>query len=64
MIVRLARLRERSHMRRDSNMCGLGAKRPCARLKNGSRVSVSRTFVARAFPVKSDSVAHIKRIHV
>ena len=31
-------LTERSRMRRDSNMCGLGAKRACARLKNGSRV--------------------------
>ena len=38
MIVRLARLRERSRMRRDSNMGGLGAKRVCARFKNGLRV--------------------------
>ena len=28
------------------------------------RVSVARTFVARASPVKCDSVAHIKRLHV
>ena len=28
------------------------------------RVSVARTFVARASPVKSDSVAHNKRLHV
>ena len=27
-------------------------------------VSVARTFVARASPVKCDSVAHIKRLHV
>ena len=32
--------------------------------KRFSRVSVARTFVARASPVKSDSVAHIKRLHV
>ena len=38
MIVRLARLRERSRMRRDSNMGGLGAKQACERFKNGSRV--------------------------
>ena len=38
MIVRLARLRERSRMRRDSNTGGLGAKRACAQFKNGSRV--------------------------
>ena len=67
--MRLAHLRERSCMRRDSNMGGLGAKQACAQFKNGSRVflacvSVARMFVARALPVKCDSVAHIKRLHV
>ena len=38
VIVRLAHLRERSRMRRDSNTGGLGAKRACTRFKNGSRV--------------------------
>ena len=42
MIVRLARLRERSRMRRDSNTGSLGAKRACARFKNGSLVFRSR----------------------
>ena len=43
----------------------LGAKRACARFKKRfARVSVARTFVARASPVKCDSVAHIKRLHV
>ena len=32
--------------------------------KRFSRVSVTRTFVAHASPVKCDSVAHIKRLHV
>ena len=36
--MRLARLWERSHMRRDSNTGGLGAKWSCTRFKNGSRV--------------------------
>ena len=36
--MRLARLRERSHTRRDSNMGGLGAEQACMRFKNGSRV--------------------------
>ena len=35
--MRLARLRERSRMRRDSNMGGLGAKQACARFENGLR---------------------------
>ena len=63
MIVRLAHLRERSRMRRDSNTGGLGAKRACAQFKM-VRVLVARTFVARASPVKCDSVAHIKHLHV
>ena len=63
--MRLARLRERSRMRRDSNTGGLGAKRACARFKKRFvGVSVARTFVARDSPVKCDSVAHIKRLHV
>ena len=36
--MRLARLRERSRMHRDSNTGGLGAKWACARFKNGSHV--------------------------
>ena len=32
--------------------------------KRFARVSVARTFVARASPVKRDSVAHIKRLHM
>ena len=32
--------------------------------KRFAHVSVARTFVARASPVKCDSVAHIKRLHV
>ena len=32
--------------------------------KRIARVSVARTFVACALPVKCDSVAHIKRLHV
>ena len=36
--MRLARLRERSHTRRNSNMGGLGAKWACMRFKNGSRM--------------------------
>ena len=36
--MRLARLRERSRMRPDSITGGLGAKRACARFKNGSRM--------------------------
>ena len=32
--------------------------------KRFARVSVARTFVARASSVKCDSVAHIKRLHV
>ena len=36
--MRLARLRERLHMRHDSNTGSLGAKQACARFKNGSRV--------------------------
>ena len=32
--------------------------------KRFARVSVARTFVVRASPVKCDSVAHIKRLHV
>ena len=36
--MRLARLRERSRMRRDSNTGGLAAKRACAQFKNGSHV--------------------------
>ena len=36
--MRLARLRERSCMRHDSNTGSLGAKRACARFKNGSPV--------------------------
>ena len=32
--------------------------------KRFARVSVARMFVARASPVKCDSVAHIKRLHV
>ena len=32
--------------------------------KRFARVSVARSFVARASPVKCDSVAHIKRLHV
>ena len=36
--MRLARLRERSRMRRDSNTGSLGAKQACAWFKNGSRV--------------------------
>ena len=38
MIVRLARLRERSRMHRDSNTGSLGAKQACVWFKNGSRV--------------------------
>ena len=38
LIVRLARLRERSRMRRNSNKGGLGAKQACAQFKNGSHV--------------------------
>ena len=38
VIMRLARSQEHSRMRRDSNTGGLGAKRACARFKNGSRV--------------------------
>ena len=34
----MARLWERSRMRHDSNMGSLGAKRACARFKNGSHV--------------------------
>ena len=65
MIVRLTRLRERSRMRRDSNTGSLGAKRALRAVqKRFARVSVARTFVARASPVKCDSVAHIKRLHV
>ena len=58
MIMRLARLRERS------NTGGLGAKQACAVQKQFARVSVIRMFVTRASPVKCDSVAHIKRLHV
>ena len=36
--MRLARLRERSRMRRDSNTGGLAAKWACVQFKNGSRV--------------------------
>ena len=36
--MRLARLRERSRTRHDSNMGSLCAKRACVRFKNGSRV--------------------------
>ena len=32
--------------------------------KRFARVSVARTFVVHALPVKCDSVAHIKRLHV
>ena len=38
MIVRLARLQERSRMCHDSNTGSLGAKRACAQFKNGSRM--------------------------
>ena len=38
VIVRLARLQERSRMRHDSNMGSLGTKRACTRFKNGSRM--------------------------
>ena len=36
MIVRLAHLWEHSHVRRDSNTGGLGAKWACVQFKNGS----------------------------
>ena len=36
--MRLARLRERSRMCRDSNTGGLGTKWACARFKNGLRM--------------------------
>ena len=32
--------------------------------KRFAHVSIARTFVTRASPVKCDSVAHIKRLHV
>ena len=32
--------------------------------KRFARVSVTRTFVVRALPVKCDSVTHIKLLHV
>ena len=32
--------------------------------KRFARVSVAHMFVARAYPVKCDSVAHIKRLHM
>ena len=64
MIMRLARLRERSCMRRDSNTGSLGAKWACAVQKRFAHVSVIRMFVAHASPVKCDSVAHIKCLHV
>ena len=51
-------------MHRDSNTDGLGAKRACVAQKWFARVSVARTFVARASPIKFDSVTHIKRLHV
>ena len=64
MFVRLARLQERSQMRRDSNTGCLAAKRACARLKKRFvHVSVERMFIARASPVKCDSVTCIKRLH-
>ena len=36
----------------------------CVVRKRFVRVSVAHTFVTRASPVKCDSVAHIKRLHV
>ena len=49
--MRLAHLRERSYMRRDSNTGGLGAKWACARFKNGLRVFRSH--------VRSSHVLHL-----
>ena len=46
MIVRLARLRERSRMRRDSNTGSLGAKRACARFENSLRVFRSHVHLS------------------
>ena len=47
VIVRLARLQGRLRTRQDSNMDGLGAKRACARFKNGSRVFRSHVRSSR-----------------
>ena len=63
--MRLVRLQERSRMRRDSNTGGFRRQTGLRAVqKQFARVSVARTFVARASPVKCDSVAHIKRLHV
>ena len=65
MIVRLVRLQERSRMHRDSNMGSLGAKWACMWFKKWfTHVLIVHMFVVRASPVKCDSVAHIKRLHV
>ena len=58
------RLRERLRMHRDSNTGGVGAKWACAVQKRFVCVSVARMFVTHTLPVKCDSVAHIKRLHV
>ena len=65
VIVRLARLRELSRMRRDSNKGSLRRQTGLRAVqKRFARVLVACMFIARASPVKCDSVAHIKRLHV
>ena len=47
VIVRMVRLWERWHIRHDSNMCGLRAKRACAWFKTVC-ACFGRTYVRRA----------------